>query len=384
MKNKNLKISRIDFIILLITFIFSLFNIFSYTQLYKNQRELNISKVEYDFLITIPSEEQVNEIESLSSTNKIVPYYYFEIGDDYFNTLNFYIIDSLNEASTTMFANSLLIEKNNEQYNNSIFIDEKAAKSYKLSLNDKITFTIGQTQIEYIVSAIYKSDGRGMNGNVIAGNEGTTKKFIDSRYNGIKKYKGAFIDSNNHQATKEYLLSYCGYGNLKDKSEFETEEEYLAYFNENKPTYASPDTIDIKQLIEQKNILFKDQIKTNKLLCLMCTLGSAIILIIFLIFKQNRYISKNFAIDFNANYTKKAEKNMFIRYNLKWLVLIIIQYVIFLLSGLIFKKLNYFEIYYYLYTPYFWLTIIFYLISIIVSSIIFVKKVSLLYSNKKN
>ena len=286
--NKNLRFNRIDTISVFILAVLLLVTILLYGSVYRNKSYLTLSKMSCDYIYALNSENEYNELANSSNIDKIVPYYYFLPSVNENSSADLYVINDKTDVDYTTFSNELLIKKSNSEFDNELYIDEKAAKYYKLSLNDEVQLSFANTTIKYHVTRIYKTDERSTTGSIMTFNLSETGNAIESYYQGAKKYKGAYVVSSNHNA-------------LKDEFAFEK--------------------VDVNELLSKREIAVKGNLVGSIVLVIVVSTFSILGIGAYILIKQKLYIKKNLSIDFNSKYTLESELKMFSRFNLTFLVL---------------------------------------------------------------
>jgi hypothetical protein len=305
MKNNNYRFNKFDFISIVIFWILLIISLIFYNFYSEKKSQLNLQNVECDFVTLINSEDEYNILKNNQNTKSIVPYYYFNAAINNGNTSNLYVIDSLENTNKTTFSDRLLIKSSNNDAENKIYIDETVSKKFKLKLNDKVNLSFADSNIEYIVTKIYKTDFRNIDGSMIVECSNETEEIIMNFYNSEKKFKGAFLTSNDHKELKNNL---------------------------------SFEYIDLNQLIENRTIMFQSDIMMfNGIFVFMCVLT---LLYTFLVpyIKNCVYIKKNLLIDFNNKFTLDSEIKMFNKYNISFGIFIICILFLMLLTPLIQEK----------------------------------------------
>lgn len=187
-----------------------------------------------DFDVPSPSYDQIKQLEEESFIESVFPYYYTEASfgvNDKNRSTNLFLSDSFSKLEQTMYCESRLIKKAEEDYNNPIYVDYEFICDTGLNLGDVVYLYLGDTIIEFTIQAIYETNTYYDNGAVIVKWEGLQKEVI-SQMSQRLVYSGAYIYANNYQQCKDYLLTeYKPFGRLKSVSDFVTMEAYQIHYN---------------------------------------------------------------------------------------------------------------------------------------------------------
>ena len=193
-------------------------NNYSKQSIYKN------SQIDYD--IPAPTKEQLKQIENLDFVNAVFGYYYTEVTGVVNKTqkVNIKIIfsDYTQNIDMTMYSKERLIEASQNICENPIYIDYGCKNKNNIKLDD----TIEIFGIMFQVAGIYETNS--YNSAIYAPLIGEQKKMIEEK---SSNYSGAFISVNDLQQAEKYFRSYKPYGRLRDKKEFDSEEQYLIHYN---------------------------------------------------------------------------------------------------------------------------------------------------------
>lgn len=345
-KNSKFKVSFVDFISLIILMLLSFISGF-YT---KNTRELedlfNISKTNIDYIVQMPSEEQIEEIKTLDHVNEIVPYIYMSLDakiNDRIVGSNLYFIENISLSNYTIFSDELLIDKTINTHEISAYITEDYANNNNLRLDDQIIFMTVSGNIKVNVAAIYESDHRALGGSILIE---YNDKLLDSLFNDRSHiiYSGAFISSNDILKTKTYLKNYMPKGNLKDQSDFKTEAEYNSYLEYIYSIDYSYSIFSTENYIDELHNRHDSAILRNKILSYVFLFSCLVSYLIFMILKFTKYFKRNIFIDKKNNYSFKQESGMFARYYLMMIILSIICLSISLILEMLLLKNNIFVV----------------------------------------
>ena len=285
---KNYFIYRFLFSFLLIV-IFSAINIFCFEVPYLNTASDNllISSVyndsEINFNIPSPTKAQLAEIEKLDFVDDAFGYYFTETsievnGENSRTKILF--SDMLDSLDFTIYNPKRLISSSTNNLSNPIYIDYEFAKTNSVSLDDEIVFN----GIEFQVGRIYQTNTY-YDSAIFAPLVGEQKKYIESA---LKSYSGAYLKVNDISAADKYLRNYKPMGRLKDRSEFETDEQYQIHYDAwNNANYYN----EITSFDEKRNEI---NLKTSAsyYIGIVLTVIFTLILFVILSFRKNE---KSFA-----------------------------------------------------------------------------------------
>lgn len=346
MKNSNYKFNKSDLIALVILTVLMLVTLIMHGSYYENNSQMNLNKINCDYIAIISSEEDNNNIKNSEYSEKVVPYYYFSAYINDKSTSNLYVIEDFEDSKYTTFADELLIKKSNVIADSEIYIDEEVSKKFNISLNDKINLSFANSKLEYVVTRIYKSDMRNIDGSMMIELDEKTNTIISNYYNNIKKYKGAFVVSNNHNKIKDVF-----------------EDDY----------------IDLSNLAEQRNIMFKSKIVTSNIIFIVMGILTAVFAILYSFIKNSLYIKKNLRIDFNSKFTLKSEISMFNKYNGIYGVGVLAILAIMLIAPMIQELFNSYSFRSIIYSPTYLIFVIFVMLGLVVNIVLTNNKVKKFY-----
>lgn len=316
-KNRNFRLRALDYIIIPIVLSFVILGgFFNYIK-GGYQSNFNIEKTNVDYIIQTPSVSQIESINNLEHINSITPYIFSAMEARVDNSTvktDVFVVNSADDMSNTMFSEDLLVKKSSKTFDNEIFIDENYAKINNLKLEDTLTIKVINTNIEYTVKAIYKTDGRHDKGMTMVINVNDTKTVFDNRYGNDYKYSGAFLDSNNIMDTNAYLDNYVPEGNLLTREDFTSEELYNIYLD-------SLDDINHKlnifyrdNFIDQIHKLYDSKIALFIVLECLSVIVLCASIAIYPSIKLYRYLKTELAKDMKNNFDFKQESLMFNKY----------------------------------------------------------------------
>lgn len=194
------------------------------------------TKTDIDFDVPSPGFSQVAELEELLHIDNVTPYYFNSSSTSFnkkqvsnVNILLFHNIQSLNKS---MYNSERSIIESQVMPENPLFIDYSFSKKLGLKLSDKLQFNFISTLVTFEVAGIFENNNYYQGSTVAALWIGEQKTVTEQGLGGPLKYSGAYIESNNIDATSSYLNSeYKPFGRLRNSDEFATEEAYQTHYN---------------------------------------------------------------------------------------------------------------------------------------------------------
>jgi hypothetical protein len=245
--------------------------LFSINQRQNLIRELSqYDDVKYDFIVSKPSNDQIDVMNSKSFIEKAVPFYSINeniLVDGKLTEFRVLILDNFENIEYTSF-NSERQEISFEfkEPHNQALIDYYVYESDTLELNSIKTINFG-LDLDVSFVSVYRYDNSNTlnKGTIVIQNNNNIAEFIESRN---LVYAGAFITSIDSNEAKEYLRSYKPLGELEQKQNISEEayKEYLKYFQQQDH---SKEVILIDSLNES---LFQSSVFSNLLVLLVLLL----------------------------------------------------------------------------------------------------------------
>lgn len=346
MKNKNYNFNKFDLIALGVLTVLLIVTLLLHGSYYKKSSQLNVEKIDCDYIAIISSEEENNKIKNSEYAKYVIPYYYFSANINNKSTSNLYVIESLEDSQYTTFSDELLIKQSAKSVDNEVYIDEEVSKKFDISLNETITLSFADSKLEYVVTRIYKSDMRNIDGSMMIELDENTNNVISSYYNNVKKYKGTFVVSNDHSKIKDTF-----------------EDEY----------------IDLSNLVEKRSIMFKSDITTSNIIFLVVAILTGLFTFGYPFVKNSLYIKKNLRIDFNSKFTLKNELAMFNKYNFLYTVGVVVVLALMLVAPLVQEIFNVYSFRAVIYSPLYIIFVIVVLLSLLGNSVITNNKIKKFY-----
>lgn len=346
MKNKNYIFNKFDLIALGILTVLLIVTLFLYGSYYKKSSQLNIDKIDCDYIAIVSNEEENNKIKNSEYAEHVIPYYYFSANINDKSTSNLYVIESFEDSKYTTFSDDLLLKKSTKSIDNEVYIDEEVSKKFKISINDTITLSFADSKVEYIVTRIYKSDMRNIDGSMMIELDENTNDVISSYYNNVKKFKGAFVVSNNHSKIKDTF---------------------------------DDDYIDLSNLAEKRSVMFKSDITTSYIIFLVVAIAAGLFAFGYPLVKNSLYIKKNLRIDFNSKFTLKNELAMFNKYNFLYTVGVVVVLALMLVAPLVQEIFNVYSFRAVIYSPIYVIFVVAVLLGLFGNSVLTNNKIKKFY-----
>lgn len=130
-----------------------------------------------------------------------------------------------------MYNSKRLIKKSDFEFDNPILVDWQFCKDTSTNIGDTVSFSIGDTTVEYKIYAIYETNSIYENGAILAQISTEQKEAIaqKSQNNG---YSGMYISASDYNACQTYLTKdYRPMGRLKDRDRFDSDEQYQVHYD---------------------------------------------------------------------------------------------------------------------------------------------------------
>lgn len=331
-KNKRLRISVLEFIIAVIALVTAIAGMYFQKEYVKTKGLFNIKDTAVDYIITAPTREQVMEIKEHKGIEFVTPYVYRSVkiknqGKTYESSL--YIVEDAEETKCTTFSDKLRVSGTIPNSDNSICISEEVAKNTGAAVGDRLTVVVQNTELEFIVSGVYKSDFRTVGGMLLSENNGDLAKLIGTEY----KYNGAYVGSIDTSATDAYIENYIPVGDLRTREEFDSDEAYQIYLKDR-------ETSDYSKMIFYTENYLKDVEKRNEgkiqrylLISIVLYAVGVVIAVVCAGIKTHSYVQKDLLRDIRNNYTINQELGMFRKYYHVLLLMVLVAEVAGIIIG---------------------------------------------------
>lgn len=186
-----------------------------------------------DFIAPEPSYEQVQTLPGNNGIDKVFPYFLTktQVSVNGANrTTTVLLSDQFENVDITMYTETRLIEKTNENYESAIWVDWQFCHETGAKIGDTVSLSLGGTTVKYRISAIYETNSIYDGGAILAQISDEQAAVIKetSKNNG---YSGMYIASSDYGACHAYLATdYRPLGRLKDRDMFDTEEQYQIHY----------------------------------------------------------------------------------------------------------------------------------------------------------
>ena len=292
----------------------------------ENRNRLGVyENTEIDYDIPQPTKEQLQEISELPFVTATFGYYYTESSVEVNGKsimTKILLSEDLDNLDYTMYSADRLISYTEKPYDNPVYIDYAFAQENGVSLGD----TLILSNIVFQVTRIYETNAYYTSA-IFMPLVGEQKTLIESK---STSYSGAFLAVNDIVEAESYLNSYKPMGRLKDKSVFNSDAEYQLHYEQWANTsYANEITSFASRL---GDISVKESLPVWA--------GTAIVIVVMLIFNVFAFNSKMEKGYFAAKRTKKGNGAFFV-----WTA--IIEFLVMVASALGFgyittKTMNYF------------------------------------------
>ena len=337
-RNKRLHLSGPEYITAALFVVVLLVGAFFFRS-YKDVKSLyNLEKTSVDFIVSAPSSEQVDELESLSHVDSVVPYVFrsVDVASNKKNIeTNLVIIDNGDLLSSTVFSDDLLIDGIRQQSDNPLYISDDFATTAKLSVGDEVEISLNGTVVHFEVEGIYGSDHRNVGGTIITI---LSEDVLDALGDSIR-YSGAYICSNDINETMEYLDDYQPLGDLRSRDEYDSDEAYQIYLD-GRNTRDSNAVFDKESFLRDIGKRNDAKLIRNLLISIACVIVSAVAIAISVSVRLSGYINKSVGKDIRNNFTLLQEHQMFRRFCVLDYLLLMIAYLMVLLIMFVILKIN--------------------------------------------
>ena len=331
-RNKNFKLSFCDSLLLLflaISFVVGGFFLNSYL---KTESKYNIAKTSVDFVIPSPSQAQVDSIANLEHVNSVVPYGFASKSlnkDGKTINTNVFIVNSIDDVASTVFSDELLISRSKETPKNSMFVSSKVADTLKLAIGDDVSLAVFEKEVTFTIAAIYEDDQRNVGGMVMVVLSGDLASAKPQDY----KYSGAYISSNNYQATKEYLNNYKPLGDLRPREDFSSDELYQAYLDFRESADYTKSIFYREDYLVDTSSRYDAKLARELAFTIIVDAVGLLAMFAWILIRSIKYCKNEVRGDIRNNYTVEQEQKMFNAY-------FMLVAVIFLVAAVVLALIN--------------------------------------------
>ena len=201
-------------------------------EIYNSQSVYKNSKI--DFIVPEPSFDQVSELPGTNGIDKVFPYFLTKTQVEVngtSRTSTVLLSDQFDNIGFTMYNPDRLIAKSKTEYDNPIYIDWQFSHDTSAGIGDTVSISVAGNKMDFIVSAIYETNSIFDGGAILAKINQTQKEIIinQSKNNG---YSGMYVSASDYGTCQSYLKSeYRPLGRLKDRSQFESDEQYNLHYD---------------------------------------------------------------------------------------------------------------------------------------------------------
>ncbi len=208
----------------------------------------------FDYVITSPTKEQVDNFAANSAVNQIFPCYNFEITANGGYRFPLLMCDSLNGYDVSLFNTDTCISGGADA--SGIMLDETAAKHLNVKVGDTVSFVMGGKNVSLRVSGIYMASTyrnleKGL-GLAVFTNE------MKSYFADEIGYKLAFIDAEDVAQCERMLDGYIPYG------ECLSETAYLANRKKNESRPADMSDTEWENGMKDDYLIYKERFENTK------------------------------------------------------------------------------------------------------------------------
>lgn len=187
-----------------------------------------------DFIAPEPSFEQVNELPGSNGVDKVFPFFMTRTSvtaGGKSRTTTVLLSDRFENVDITMYNDKRIIKQSESDFDNPILVDWQFCKDTSTDIGDTVLFSIGDTNAEYKIYAIYETNSIYENGAILAQISSEQKEMIvqKSQNNG---YSGMYISASDYNTCQAYLTKdYRPLGRLKNRDHFDSDEQYQVHYD---------------------------------------------------------------------------------------------------------------------------------------------------------
>lgn len=181
---------------------------------------------EIDFDIPSPTKSQLQEIRNLDFVDEAFGYYITEANLNYDGTSiesKLMISDTVESVDITMFGVKRSIADSSISVDYPLIIGQDFASEYDLRIGDELSYGSFVLTVTRIVEPDTYKDCV-----LVLIQNGDLLDLIESKSN---SYSGAYLSVNDVTAADRYLRSYRPEGRLRDRSVFDSDEEYQIHYD---------------------------------------------------------------------------------------------------------------------------------------------------------
>ncbi len=248
-----------------------------------------------DFIVPEPSFEQIDELPGSYGIDKVFPFFLTKTAvkaDGKSRSTTILLSDSFENVDITMYNSNRLIKQSNSDFDNPILVDWQFCKDTSTDIGDTVSFSIGDTTVEYKIYAIYETNCIYENGAILAQLSTEQKEAIVQKSQN-SGYSGMYISASDYSACQSYLTKdYRPLGRLKDRDRFDSDEQYQVHYDAIMSSGYANEITDFR--IRENNL---DK-KVSPLIIWIGTAFSAVLIIVFNVImakhgSENGYFTKH-------------------------------------------------------------------------------------------
>lgn len=189
---------------------------------------------EIDFIAPEPSFDQVKELPGSNGIGKVFPFFMTKTEvqvNGKSRTTTVLLSDDFENIDKTMYNGDRLLEKGDSEIENPVFVDWQFCHETSAAIGDTVSFTLGGSITEFVISGIYESNSIYDGGAILARISDEQRDAIVQQSNN-NGYSGMYVFASDYAACKAYLTSdYRPLGRLKDKSQFTDDAQYQVHYD---------------------------------------------------------------------------------------------------------------------------------------------------------
>ncbi len=189
---------------------------------------------EIDFIVPEPSFDQVAELPGTNGIDKVFPYFLTKTevkAGNKTRTTTILLSDQFQNVDMTMYNDKRLIKKSESEYDDSVMVDWKFCKDTSSKIGDTISFSVGEKTVDCRIYAFYETNSIYDDGAILV-------KISGDQFEAIKQkslnngYSGMFVKAKDYNECHQYFSEeYRPLGRLKDRDQFDTDEQYETHYN---------------------------------------------------------------------------------------------------------------------------------------------------------
>lgn len=187
-----------------------------------------------DFIAPEPSFNQISSLPGTEGIDKVFPFYLTRTGvevNSKTRTTTVLLSDHFENVDVTMYNSNRRIDEYKGQVENPVYVDWKFCEETSAKIGDSISFSLNGNKVEYIIKAIYETNNIYDGGAILVEISKDQKEMIAANANS-NGYSAMYVSASDYAACKSYLTGdYRPLGRLRDRSEFESDEQYNVHYD---------------------------------------------------------------------------------------------------------------------------------------------------------